>query len=290
MNILSIDSSTRHLSVAAGRDSRLLSEMVRKTGTGHMVGVMGMLDRVLAGAGLNLKDIDVFGVNAGPGDFTGTRIGISIIKTLSMLECKPSYGINSLDAFAAGMVLENINFIQNSLNKNIPVVVMPCLDVRRGEIYFAFYSITPKTGSNNCYIAGLELKRGSILIKRQGKSFLTGYNNITDFLKKSVKNKIFKAPGCSSEFINPKIIIGGNCYPAYRETLINIIRRDKIFMLDKKTVYPRARYLNLCVYYKAVRKVKTKNLVPVYVREFIPFPGQQRQSTEGSQGQNSGKY
>ena len=86
MNILSVDSSTRKLSVAVSRNEELLSEAVDHTSMKHMVIIMGLLDRALFKAKLTLGDIDAFGVNIGPGDFTGTRVGVSVIKILSWLE------------------------------------------------------------------------------------------------------------------------------------------------------------------------------------------------------------
>ncbi len=99
-NILGIDSSTGRLSVAVNRNEELLSEMTDDDSMKHMVNIMGLLDGTLRRAKLTIRDIDVFGVNLGPGDFTGTRIGISVIKTLAWLERKPSFGVNSLDIFA----------------------------------------------------------------------------------------------------------------------------------------------------------------------------------------------
>ncbi len=275
MNILSIDSSTKRLSAAVSRDDKLLLEVTDNSGTGHMVNVVGLLDRALSKLNLALKEIDVFGVNLGPGDFTGTRIGVSVIKILSWLEEKPAFGINSLDAVAVGMVLKNNNFIISSFKKNISVMVMPCLDVRREEVYFAFYNITPELDNKNEYLAGIRSRKGHYFIRRTGESFLIGYSSLKSVLNNLIKNGILKIPGSETEYRNPKILIGGNCYLSYREILSDIIRQNRIFSLDKKMVYPWAEFLNVCVYFNAVRKVETKNLIPVYVREFIPFGSKQ---------------
>ncbi len=274
MNILSIDSSTKFLSAAVSCDNKLLSEVNDKSKSRHMVNIIGMVDGALSRAKLTLKEIDVFGVNAGPGDFTGTRIGVSVIKMLSWLESKPAYCINSLDSHALGMCLVNSGYIINCLKKNKPFMVMSCLDVRKEEVYFSFYELTQEIGSNNNkYLAEVRLKRGHFFIKKWGKSFLARYDDLKSLLSRVVEDEILKNQADSAGSGDLKILIGGNCYLSYGKVLSGIASSSKTFILDRKTFYPRAGYLNVCAYYNAVRKVATKNLIPVYVREFIPFGG-----------------
>ncbi len=273
MNILGIDSSTGKLSVAINQNERLLSEIVSCKGMEHMVNVMDLLDRALRRAKLTLKDIDIFGVNLGPGDFTGTRIGISIIKTLSWLERKPAFGINSLDIFALGISLKNSNFIAHSIKKNIPVLIMPCLDVRRGEVYFAFYNITSGRNSEGKYLARIETGGRYYFINKVGENFLIHHSSLEELLGKLTESRILRIPESRDEYKDPRVLIGGNCYVSYGKVLSDVLRQSSIFNLDKKVSYPQARYLNICAYFNAAGGVETGNLIPVYVREFVPFSG-----------------
>ena len=271
MNILSIDSSTGRLSVAVSRDEKLLSETADCSSTNHMVNIMGLIGQALQKAKLTLKDIDIFGVNLGPGDFTGTRIGVSVVKILSWLEKKPAFGINSLDVFALEICLRKSSFITRCLSKNIPVMAMPCLDVRKEEVYFTFYNLILKPGSGNEFMAGIKAGGGHFFINRAGKNFLTHNNDLKDLLSRLTKNGILKMPDGGGEYRDPKILIGGNCYPGYSRILSDIARQNRIFKVDRKTILPRARHLNTCAYFNTKKKVKTVNLVPVYVRKFVPF-------------------
>jgi len=271
MNVLGIDSSTKYLSVAVSRDGRIISEVISRGGRGHMVNIMGMLDKALKKSKLGLKDIDVFGVNHGPGDFTGTRIGVTVIKMLSYLEGKPAFGINSLDAVTVGMVLNNINLIAGCLKRDVSPFMMPCLDVRKKEVYFAFYSVYPEAVSDKDCIGGIDLKKDRFFIKRKGERYLVRYDKLEAFLDKLWSGNVSGVTGISAEHGSQVILIGGNCHLSYRETLARIIRKDSIFKLDKKTVYPRSGYVNVCAYYNFLNKVKVKNLTSFYVREFIPF-------------------
>lgn len=289
MNILSIDSSTKRLSIAASQNERLLSVVTSDGSVNYMVSIMGMLDRVLKKSKLTLDKIDVFGVNSGPGDFTGTRIGISIIKILSLLENKPAYGINSLDAIAVGMGIRNAGFITKALSKNSSVLLMPCIDVRREEVYFTFYSVTARGSAikfrqlegrqiegrqaegKDSYIARIAGQRVRYTIKKIGGNILTRYDNLKSYLDNLFENGTLKVPGSSTEYLNPEILIGGNCYLSYGRILSDIVKSGRIFSLDKKTVFSHAEYINICSFFNALKKTEAKNIVPVYVREFIPF-------------------
>ncbi|MFA5015331.1 MAG: tRNA (adenosine(37)-N6)-threonylcarbamoyltransferase complex dimerization subunit type 1 TsaB [Actinomycetota bacterium] len=284
-NILGIDSSTGRLSVAVSRNEKLLSEMTDCDSMKHMVNIVGLLDKTLRKAKVTIGDIDVFGVNLGPGDFTGTRIGISVIKTLAWLERKPSFGINSLDVFAVGISLENKKFISRCLSRNIPVLVMPCLDVRKAEVYFSFYEITAETDNGirekeraerKSYIAGIEIRGRRYIINKVGENFLVNNTELKGFLSRMTASGILNIPGSIDGYRNSKVLIGGNCFSSYGKTISDAVSQNNIFKLDKKTTYPRARYLNICAYFNAVRKVESGNLIPVYVREFMPFGGMKK--------------
>jgi tRNA threonylcarbamoyl adenosine modification protein YeaZ len=271
MNILSIDSSTGRLSVAVNQNEKLLSETSDYNSMKHMVNIMSLLGQALSRARLTIKDVDVFGVNVGPGDFTGTRIGVSVIKILSWLEGKPAFGIDSLDIFALGISYRNISFITRCLKKNIPVLIMPCLDVRKGEVYFAFYNLTSEVDREGKYLARIGTGGRHYFISKEGKNFLVRNCDLKDLLNGLTANGVLKVPDCGSGYRNPEILIGGNCCINYGKMLSDIARQNKIFNLDKKTAYTIARHLNICAYFNAVRKVKAKNLIPVYVRELVPF-------------------
>lgn len=278
MNILSIDSSTKNLSVAVSRDEKLLSQKVDHGGMKHMARVMGLVDRALSRAGLSLVDIDTFGVNLGPGDFTGTRIGVSVIKILSWIEGKNAFGINSLDAFALGIGIKNIGLAARCLSRNVPVLIMPCLDVRKGEVYFSFYSISHGAGGKRKYMAEIKVKKRTYFIRREGTRFLLPGRSLKDFLKGLFAGKVLKVPETEDIYHSPVIIIGGSCCEGYKKILWEIIRQKNGFYLDRKNIYPQAEYLNVCAYYNKIRKVKIQNLVPVYIREFVPFGKREKNS------------
>jgi len=94
------DTSTLLGSVAIHNNGQLLSyeELFRQNS--HSDSLNGLITSCLDKANLSLKEIDIFGSGLGPGSFTGIRISVNTIKTLSYIHNKPCYGIDSLTNLA----------------------------------------------------------------------------------------------------------------------------------------------------------------------------------------------
>lgn len=126
MNILALDTSTEYCSVAVWRDGAVTARDVH-AGQSHSERLLGMIDEALAAAGLALKAIDVVAYGAGPGTFTGLRIGCGVAQGLAYALDRPVVGIGTLLALA--------------MASGAPRAIC-CLDARMGEVYFAAYDCT----------------------------------------------------------------------------------------------------------------------------------------------------
>jgi len=126
MNILAIDTSSIYASCAVASNGEILSERTVRNGLVHSKSLMPLVEGALLGAQLTVKDIDLFACVAGPGSFTGVRIGVCAIKGLAQATNKPCVAVNTLDC----------------LCKNVPFAeyVCPILDARRGQVYTAVYN------------------------------------------------------------------------------------------------------------------------------------------------------
>jgi len=276
MNILGIDSSSRNLSAAVSRDDKLLSEAINRESSKHMINIIKFMDKALCKAGLSIKDIDVFGVNLGPGDFTGTRIGVSVIKTLSWVEKKCAYGINSLDVHAVMGAFKNKNIIAKSLLNGRPVTIAPCLDVKRSEVYFSFYDISEEENnvcrkSEKKIIASMIIGGKKYNIKRIGDYHLANKDGLIEKFSIFFENEVLKIQSKEIAHVNPATIVCGSSCVSHRGIMLDLVRSCSSFILDKRLLCSQARYVNLCSYFSALEKVEPKNLVPVYVRDFVPF-------------------
>ena len=126
MKLLTIDTSTSTCSVALSCDGRLVGEYLLEMQRTLSERLLAGVELLLAGAGMDVKDLDGFGVALGPGSFTGLRIGIATVKGLALATGKPVAGFSSL-----AMLAQNLPWAE--------FPVCPMFDARKKEIYTALY-------------------------------------------------------------------------------------------------------------------------------------------------------
>ncbi len=126
MMLLAVDTATPSCSVAVTDGEKPLAELTSLRRQTHSRHLMGMIEAVLATAGIGIGAVDGFAVVQGPGSFTGLRIGVSTVKGLAMATGRPVAGVSSLAALAAAPM------IQDGL-------VCAMIDARKGEVYSARY-------------------------------------------------------------------------------------------------------------------------------------------------------
>ena len=127
MRILALDTSTEWCSVAVG-DGREWHRSDEHAGQSHSERVLPMVRSVLAEAGWALADLDGIAFGAGPGSFTGVRIGCGVAQGLALGADLPVVGIPTLEALA-----------QEVLRARGWRHVFACLDARMREVYVASY-------------------------------------------------------------------------------------------------------------------------------------------------------
>ena len=126
MKILAVDSSAKSASVAVCENGRLISECFVNASLTHSRTLMPMVDNALTQADMNIKDVDAFCVNVGPGSFTGIRIGVAAVKGLALAEEKPCAGVSTLESMA-------YNFADDCC------IVCAAMDARCNQVYTALF-------------------------------------------------------------------------------------------------------------------------------------------------------
>ena len=96
MNILAVDTAGKTAGVALLQDDRLLYEVYLDAGMTHSETLMPMIDTCLKMCGMTCADIDLYGVNAGPGSFTGLRIGLAAVKGLAFAANTLCAGVSTM--------------------------------------------------------------------------------------------------------------------------------------------------------------------------------------------------
>ena len=98
MNILAIDSSGLTASVALQTDGKLTAEYTVNNKKTHSQTLLPMIEEIMRSEGLEPKDLDCIAVSAGPGSFTGLRIGSATAKGLGLALDIPVAEVSTLQA------------------------------------------------------------------------------------------------------------------------------------------------------------------------------------------------
>jgi tRNA threonylcarbamoyladenosine biosynthesis protein TsaB len=125
MLVLAIDTATLTAAVGLWRDGQLLAER-RRPVTTHSEALLAMVDESFAEAGLRAADLDGVVCGAGPGSFTGLRIGLATAKGLCFALDRPLALVPTLAAMAA---------------RAPDGRVLATLDAYKGEVYAAVYAV-----------------------------------------------------------------------------------------------------------------------------------------------------
>ena len=100
MRVLALDTTTSAGSVALVEDDWLVAERLGDSSRPHAERLPGDLVRVLDTAHVHSSGVDIFAVAAGPGSFTGIRIGIATMQGLAFVNRRPVVAVSSLEALA----------------------------------------------------------------------------------------------------------------------------------------------------------------------------------------------
>jgi len=101
VNILAIDTSSDQGSVALLADARVLAEESGELAERSSSGLFRRVGGVLGRAGVKLSDVECFAVAAGPGSFTGLRVGLAAVKGWAEVWGRPIAAVSVLQAIAA---------------------------------------------------------------------------------------------------------------------------------------------------------------------------------------------
>ena len=135
MKVLAIDTTAGIASVAITENGKVLSSFSLDSGNTHSKTLLPMITSSLKALSLTAKDIDLYAVSAGPGSFTGVRIGAATVKGLAFPYGTPCVGVSSLAAMA-----ENLRELKG--------IICPVINARSSRVFTALFesdgSLPPK--------------------------------------------------------------------------------------------------------------------------------------------------
>ncbi|MBQ8358669.1 MAG: tRNA (adenosine(37)-N6)-threonylcarbamoyltransferase complex dimerization subunit type 1 TsaB [Oscillospiraceae bacterium] len=174
MLLLAFETSAKAGSVALLEDEKLLGESYQNTGLTHSQTVMTMAQSLIESCGYTPQDVQAVAVAAGPGSFTGVRIGVAAAKGFAWGAELPCYGVSTLEAMA----------LQLGIWQGY---VLPVMDARRQQVYNALFHVQAGKPERLCQDRAISLAELGEEIKNLSEPvFLVGdgsvlcYNTLKD--------------------------------------------------------------------------------------------------------------
>lgn len=127
MKILALESSAVACSAALCEDEKLIAQSYQNNGLTHSVTLMPMTTSLLSGCGVSLEQVDLIAVAAGPGSFTGLRIGVAAAKGLAWPGKTPCAACSTLESMAWPLAHTGLE-------------ICPVMDARRHQVYNARFA------------------------------------------------------------------------------------------------------------------------------------------------------
>jgi tRNA threonylcarbamoyladenosine biosynthesis protein TsaB len=124
--VLALDTSSPSGSLAVLSDEKVIGVVSTTTAEVYSSRMFRELEFLLGELSLQTEQFDLFAVAAGPGSFTGLRVGLAAVKGWAEVYRKPIAAVSALEAVAV-----------QAHSRHAPVV--PVLDARRGQLYFGLY-------------------------------------------------------------------------------------------------------------------------------------------------------
>ena len=128
MRILAFETSAKACSVALTENGKLLGESYQNTGLTHSQTLLSMAEDLLRSCALTPADVEAVAVAAGPGSFTGVRIGVAAAKGFAWGAQLPCCGVSTLEAMALQLGIWD-------------GYVLSVMDARRSQVYNALFRV-----------------------------------------------------------------------------------------------------------------------------------------------------
>jgi tRNA threonylcarbamoyladenosine biosynthesis protein TsaB len=132
--ILNIDTATDIASVSIAKQGAILAEMSNGVQKNHGSFLQPAIHDLLKKTGILFKEIDGIAISAGPGSYTGLRVGMASAKGLSFALNKPLLAIGTLEILAYATILQ-----VRASSQEHEILICPMIDARRMEVFTAVY-------------------------------------------------------------------------------------------------------------------------------------------------------
>jgi tRNA threonylcarbamoyladenosine biosynthesis protein TsaB len=137
--ILHIDTATENASICLSKNTAILGLRESREQKNHASFVQPAIQDLLQESGISLSDLDAVAVSAGPGSYTGLRVGLASAKGICFALGKPLICLGTLQIIAACMREE---WLESGNEKDAAPIICPMIDARRMEVFTAQYTLS----------------------------------------------------------------------------------------------------------------------------------------------------
>ncbi len=137
--ILNIDTATEHASICISKGTDMLGLVESTEQKNHAAFVQPAIQDLLKKLSIALKQIDAIACTAGPGSYTGLRVGLSSAKGICYALNKPLILINTLEVMGQSVITD---YLSKNTFLNPSILICPLIDARRMEVFTALYQST----------------------------------------------------------------------------------------------------------------------------------------------------
>lgn len=206
--LLSIDASAVTASVALTQGDKVISSDFINAGLTHSETLLPMVKKVMGS--FSYDELDAIAITAGPGSFTGVRIGVATVKGLAFYYNTPCISVSTLEAIAHNFTDEN-------------AVVCAVMDARRMQFYNALFKVENGTVNRICEDRAISLEDLREELKAYDKVIIAGdgarlccENIELDNACLADDDRLYQnAVGVSKAAINKKTISSSELMPVY---------------------------------------------------------------------------
>ncbi len=183
MLILAIDTSATAASVCLAREDKILGSFYTNTALTHSQTLVPMVEQVLKTTQTDVDELDCIAVNAGPGSFTGVRIGVAAAKGIAFKNNLPCVSVSTLESMAYNMLGSDC-------------VVCAVMDARCSQVYNALFKISGDKVERLCEDRALALSELTPELEKISEKIILvgdGADLTAKYLENSLSN-VFLAP------------------------------------------------------------------------------------------------
>ena len=132
--LLAFDTSTPTARVALISPAGECLVLREKTAARHSANLLALCDEILTAGSVEVGDLGAIAAGAGPGSFTGLRVGLAVAKGLALPSGLPLILLSSLDALACDLA-------ERAVESSGAKLFLPCIDAGKGQVYARLYAV-----------------------------------------------------------------------------------------------------------------------------------------------------